>query len=82
MYHKSKEKMKNQLKNEIFEALVEITDRGITFERTEEFFVKKGSNQEQIIAGLTKHLKKNRHSSDWSNKFTFVVKKMYLIGNC
>lgn len=74
--------MKNQFKNEIYEAVVEVTDRGITFERNEEFFVKKGSSQEQIIAGLTKHLKKNRHASDWSTKFTFTVKKMYLIGNC
>lgn len=70
------------MKNNIFEAIVEITDRGITFERTEEFFVKKGSSNEQILNGLKKHLNKWRHASDWSSKFTFVVKKMYMIGEC
>jgi chromosome segregation and condensation protein ScpB len=70
------------MKNNIYEALIEVTDRGVTFERIEEFFVKKGSTQEEILNVLNKHLKKWRHASDWSTKFTFVVKKLYLVGNC
>jgi len=58
------------MKNNIYEAIIEVTDRGVT------------SSQEQILNVLTKHLKKWRHASDWSAKFTFVIKKMYMVGEC
>ena len=60
---------------EIYSALVEITDRGVTFPLSREIEVHK-----PIEKNVKKWLKKNKHAMDLSNKFEFKITKTYFVG--
>jgi hypothetical protein len=71
----------NKLKNLLIEATIEITDIGVTWESKIEV-VSKVNDRDVILYNIKKFIKKYKHASDLSNKYTYVVKEYKVVGNC
>ena len=65
---------------DVFRVKYQITDRGVAFpEKEEDIVVPKGAS---VLLCLEKHIRKYRHASDLSTKFTLKPISYYHNGYC